>query len=423
MKTRFAFLLILIPLFLTAQEKEPLVINGSVVEFDGQKPVEGAVCFLKNNEFIGNVTDRNGRFTIVVPRTLSSDTLVISNIGYSQILMTLNGIGNDTTIFVLHRRSIMLDDVLVEAEGDKLGAMVLRAYANFPKNCPDRIHQLKGLYRKLSTEQNAYTHLEEAVMTVQDYAYKKERSLIKVKLDAYRQTEDLGNIDTVSTKVYARIRERAAAKTKYNYYNAFYDLYKSNHIRAYKIQGSYFNYTSLKENIDRFYSYDLMNVEVIKNDTIYQIAFSDLGGINNTRPSGNTYLKINSSNNAIVEYQVSNGSKGDLFYQAKVIFKEVENRYYPHFIKVIKKRMINRDYNDGEYDISTFWFDEIVTHGVDKIRPKNVLSKQYHSQYKNEAYSYGFWSHTEFLKNHPLEEVVRGSLEFEKPLEDQLKSR
>jgi hypothetical protein len=57
----------------------------------------------------------------------------------------------------------------------------------------------------------------------------------------------------------------------------------------------------LKENIDRFYAFDLMNVEVIKNDTIYQIAFSDLGAINNTRPLGNTYLKINSSNNAIVE--------------------------------------------------------------------------------------------------------------------------
>ncbi|MFT7034158.1 MAG: hypothetical protein ACJA2S_002668 [Cyclobacteriaceae bacterium] len=57
----------------------------------------------------------------------------------------------------------------------------------------------------------------------------------------------------------------------------------------------------MKENIDRFYAFDLMNVEVIKNDTIYQIAFSDLGAINNTRPLGNTYLKINSSNNAIVE--------------------------------------------------------------------------------------------------------------------------
>jgi hypothetical protein len=298
MKTRFAFLLI--PLFLTAQEKEPLVINGFVVEFDGQKPVKGAVCFLKNNEFIGDVTDRNGQFTIIIQRTLSSDTLVISNIGYAQILKPLNDI-NDTTNFVLHTKSIMLDDVLVEAEGDKLGAMVLRAYANFPKNCPNKIHQLKGLYRKLSVEQNAYTHLEEALVTVQDYAYKKDHSLIKLSLDGYRQTEDLGNIDTVSTKVYARIRERTATKTKYNYYNAFYDLYKSNHIRAYKIQGSHFNYTSLKENIDRFYAFDLMNVEVIKNDTIYQIAFSDLGAINNTRPLGNTYLKINSSNNAIVE--------------------------------------------------------------------------------------------------------------------------
>src|SRR5690606_15275350 len=69
----------------------------------------------------------------------------------------------------------------------------------------------------------------------------------------------------------------------------------------------------------------LVGSELIASDTIYHIAFSY-----RDPPDGSSYLKINSRNHAIIEFQISiqNGE-----HQVFTKFQEYGGHYYPEIIR------------------------------------------------------------------------------------------
>lgn len=416
---RLIILLVLVSIRpLLAQKSNFVDIKAFVLEKKSKKPIPGAVCYLKNNEHIGNLTDAKGCFTFKFPKELTYDSLVISFLGYKRLNTPLRllKLKDDTLFFKLERNTIILDDLVIEAKRFDLKRLVLKAVENIPKNFPDKPHLLNGLYRKVSTQDNQYTHLEEAAISVQDDNYKKPTTSAKIQVHAFRESKDWGNMDSITLKVVSKIQEKASDRWGITT-NPLNKLYESNYIRFFNRADTYFNLQTLNKYIDEHYLFELMDISTINGDTIYQIAFSE-GGYP-PPPSGRTYMKINAEDFAIVEFQITSSRNGSLIHQVLMKYQKIAGRYYPKFFRVTAPRLINQDMEDGEYNIATYWFDEVKVKDFEKIKQKHVNDPFDSEWHKNLVGDPGFWHTYEMLIRYPLEQGIRTSLEIHQPLEVQ----
>jgi hypothetical protein len=123
---------------------------------------------------------------------------------------------------------------------------------------------------------------------------------------------------------------------------------------------------------------------------------------------------------AIVEFQFSRGYKdGRLISETHVKFEKKQGRYYPVYIRTTIPRNVNREWDYDQYDIYSFWFDEILTDNFQKIRSGDIVDPKNPKCHKQKSYDPEFWLNTPLLNNHPLDSAVIIDLEMHEPLVDQ----
>jgi hypothetical protein len=422
MRNLVFLLLISVNYNVSAQQTKLISIQGIVKSAYDDQPIDYAVCFLKNNEFIGDVTDSTGFFTMIIPDNLSYDSIEISSLGYEKLIVPYQSLDKqkDTTVFFLKRKMIILDEIIVREEGYDLKNMVFAAIEKIQDNYPKNRHQLEGLYRKVTTEGNLYTYLEEASVTIEDQGYSDYLKPPKIKINALRMSKDYGRLDSLMLHLTEATSQKAAENFAISQ-NPLYRVLDSNYLHLFLKEHTRFNYETFSKYLGNTSRYKLMDVIITAKDTIYQIAFND--GPLPQPPSGNTYLKINVSDLAIVEYQVTSSFSDDyILHQVFVKFKkEKDGRYYPCFIKTIQPRLINREIDDGEYDIETYWFHEVKTKDLKKIKSKESINRFDVNSYKRKYYNPGFWKNMDSTGQYTLDKGVRSSLEKHQSLEEQFK--
>ena len=410
-----------LPLCIQAQTIRKISISGIV---NAGSPIDAADCFLKNNQHLGTLTDSLGYFHFKFPQTFLYDTLIISALGFEQQEVALSSIdlSQDTVYFYLEQQSIVLNEVLIESEGYNLKKLVLRAVANIPRNYPNERHQMKGLYRKVSTAGAGYTHLQEAAITVEDHGYKMSTSLTNIQTEFFRETNDWGDVDSLHVAVSRKISERISQHLN-TVVNPLMRLYESNFIRHYNKEDTWFDLKSMKKYIHDYYTFELMDVSVLSGDTIYQIALATT--VTPPPPkhvSGRSYLEINLSDFAIVEMQFTLGVPFQSIMSLKQVkFQKQHGRYYPSYIRSMTGRNINRNFEDDEYDIHTFWFDDVRVGKFKKIKSAEADDPYDARSHKRNTESLHFWDSTALIKRYPLEEGIRRDLEKYQPLDEQFR--
>ncbi len=400
--------------FIKAQEREILQIKGIVTD-DVNQPIKGVHCYLKNNDHFGSVTDTLGFFQIAASGSTTYDTLVLSTIGYErkEIPLVLINQGTDTATFQLKQQSIFLEEISVETEGYDLKSLFIRALAQIRKNYPNKKHQLKGLYRSVSTEGKQYTKLEEATITIDDYSYKKSDEYVRMSTQHYRESKDWGNVDTFYVKTMNKVHDKMSERLG-NHSNWLF--------RTYTRGPSARNLESMLEYIDS-YRFELMDIEVINGDTIYQIAIRWSPNHPIPRPDGRNYVKINLSDFAIIEEQRTQGFTNiPIFWQRYIRYQKVGDRYYPKMIKETNVRFINQGHEDEEYDIRTIWFDEVRVNKYKKIKFKDAIDLSKGYSYKKDDLDTTFWENTPLIEKYPLNPAVKEDLEKHESLYIQFKS-
>lgn len=402
-----------------AQSLQQLSVSGIVLS---QAPVEAADCYLKNNEHVGTLTNTAGYFHLSFPKSMLYDTLVILAMGFERKevpLASLN-LDQDTVLFNLEQQSILLKEVLIESTGLNLKEMVLKAVANVPINYPSKRHQLRGLYRKVSTKGTQFTHLEEAVIALEDDGYQKPPALVKIKTEHYRQSKDWGEVDssyiTMTNKMGKAIAKQLDIST-----NPLNKLYEGNLIRHYNKENAWFNFNVLRKTVDDRFTFELTDISVDNGDTLYRVAFA----ANPVAPapdhvSGRNYLIINASDLAIVEMQFTLGfDDAPLISQNHVRYHKKEGKYYPKYIRNIQHRHINRNIDDDEYDIRTFWFDDVRLKGIQRIKSSEANDPNDSRSHERNFANSDFWDSTSLIQKHPLEESVKEDLQRHEPLDVQ----
>ena len=310
---------------------------------------------MEQHTHIGAISDASGRFNLKIPVEFTEDSLSISFIGFRPVKLAVQQLKSEQ-IIGLEPYAIVLKEVIIKDQEVKLRNIFLQAAEHIPDNYPNRLHQLEGLYRSLSTERDQYTRVHEAMIILQDKSYKSMPENIQIQVTASRETRDYGNIDEKTVSTNKKVQEKIANEWKASVH-PIYRLYESNFLRISTKEHTHFHLSTLRKYLESGYRFDLMDIETIDGDTIYQIAFTS-GPPNGVHlPSGKSYVKVNLSNYAIEEYQITSGVKNMILHQVHVKFNEFNGRYYPRFIQVTQPRFINQEMNDGEFEISTLWFD------------------------------------------------------------------
>ncbi|WPR76908.1 carboxypeptidase-like regulatory domain-containing protein [Algoriphagus sp. NG3] len=404
--------------FVKAQNQKANSISGVIIDREDSAPVPFAYLYLKNYPDFSTLADEQGEFMFYFPSQFMDEMLVVSRIGYEKKEVSISSLSATANKLSLQRQLLLLNEVTVMPEGNSIEEMISKAIDNIPKNYPDKRHQLRGFYRKVSTNYEEFTKLVEAAVLVEDVSYKKDGLSLRIKLESLRQSDELGEVDSSMSSLKQRLRDQIKASgSTIGPLNEIIETYQHNN----GFRGdAYHSKSWFGKDGDRFMGIPelptyrrFMGEEIVGNDTIYQIAFSS-----KDPPNGNSYLKINSRNYAIVEYQFRLAS-GEFEYFAK--FREVDGVYYPEMLRNKELRLINRDVGAHQMDISTFWFDMPMTEDLKKIRAKDALGRDEEVVSNKYELDSSFWKGYDFIKKYPLDSAVIRSLEKEKSLEQQFK--
>jgi hypothetical protein len=393
-----------------------VIVEGQVLDNETNAPLEGAACIFKMHQHIGGITDKEGKFRIRIPDGMSKDILTFSFLGFQPQSFALQEINLSEKLYVrLNRASILLNEVTVIDNSIAMKKMFMDAVKKIPNNYPSQPHLLQGFYRKISTEGSSFTHLFEAAVAIEDYDYKKPVGSIKIEVITYRETPDRGKVDSIQLKVNQAVRQNAAAQWKIAA-NPLYRTYEGNFLRLFKNQNNTFNLNTLLSLIDKHYEFKMVGYEIVNNDTICHLAFSE--GVVPQDPSGRNYFKINLTDNAITEFQFTHGLPDRITYKSTVRFQKYQGRYYPEYIRITQPRFINRENEFSEYDIETYWFDQVEINDFKKIQTKKT-SDRLKQHPTATTYNPEFWEKYTPLTMHPLEANILQVLETNGPLEQQ----
>ncbi len=395
---------------LSAQEVGSIELKGRLLEKGSNAPIGNAACLIKNFNHLGAFSADDGTFSLNVPKELVNDTLIIRHLGFGTVSLPVRyGIDGEFGSIFMEAEPMQLQEIVIRDPGERLKALFVGAVSSIPDNFPRQPHSLTGLYRKVSTEGRLYTQLVEAAVTVQDHSYKTDTDRIIIQESLRRETVDHGDVDSLIVSALLAGASDAVARQWSVPLNPIYRLYESNYIRTFRRASNMFNISNLKRYVDDHYRFKLMNVSIEGVDSVYQVAFSE--GVVPREPTGENYFKINSSDLAITEFQLTHGWHGRLNHQVQVRFRKYGDSYYPYFIKTVQPRYINRNEDDQEFDIETLWFEPPQTDNYDRIKKRQALDRFNPSRTDKGLYDSAFWRTFDLLKEHPLPPETIKSLE------------
>lgn len=106
----------LLALFLfVLNAKTQTTIRGVVMDYETKEFLPGANIFLQSDWSIGTTTDAQGKFQLQISKSLDTDTLIISYIGYQEKSIPVNGNSNQTLEIRLTPFAQLLEESVVTA--------------------------------------------------------------------------------------------------------------------------------------------------------------------------------------------------------------------------------------------------------------------------------------------------------------------
>lgn len=202
-------LVAMLSVILAAANVEPLSAQNT--SDDSYITVSGTVCDRQTNNRlesvsisaqgtdIGTVTNADGFFTLKVPKSLNVRSLTVSNIGYTNQVIPLNGSDISNVRIVMVPNAIMLQEVVVL--GGDATRLVQEAVYKIGDNYPAVPNLLTGFYRETIQKRRRYIDISEAVINVSKSSYTRDTRLDRVKLFKGRRLLSQRTKDTLTVKL------------------------------------------------------------------------------------------------------------------------------------------------------------------------------------------------------------------------------
>jgi len=175
-------------------------IKNKIVDFATLVPLENASIYVQNTT-IGTISNKDGKFVLIVPEEVEKDTLIISSIGYKSFKTAISDFDNTIEIY-LEEDIASLDEVLLVAETRPTtgNEIVLKAIDKLKLNLPDSSYIQKGFLRHKERNTKEFKWLIESAITLYDSSYQTKASdHLKINVDEMRKSYDLREVDSLFT--------------------------------------------------------------------------------------------------------------------------------------------------------------------------------------------------------------------------------
>lgn len=137
-------------------------LSGKILDRRKENPIPFASVSLKGKP-IGTITNADGEFLLKLHPDFINDTLILSNMGYAQVIIQANRL-LDEDIFLMDPISIRIREVKVTATSpakllENIRANIQNNYSEYPK-------LMEAFYRESVKQDGSYINVSEAVVEI-----------------------------------------------------------------------------------------------------------------------------------------------------------------------------------------------------------------------------------------------------------------
>ncbi len=172
-------------------------IEGIVADSETGKALPFASFVIKNSCF-GGITNRQGTFTIKIPKPFLNDTLVFSFIGYYNKVLPINKATGKLNV-KLEQGIVSLQEVVIRsAEPTKL---LEKARSRFRENYNTKPCNFEAFYREAIKRNNRYMIYSEALINGYKPSFLLKYKKNKIQIEKSRKFVDIQSTDTFLVKL------------------------------------------------------------------------------------------------------------------------------------------------------------------------------------------------------------------------------
>jgi hypothetical protein len=395
MPFRLLFALFLLSFPVVAQ----ITVSGRVVDKESREPLPFATVGVKGQS-VYTITNLNGEFDFHIPERYHQEMLVISMLGYKNIVAPIWSLDAGPFTFEMLRSTTVLQEVVVSevlTGGDVLRSALARIEDNFPM----KPFLMDGFYRDVKKVAGVHISLLEAAVRIYDENYEEPRN-------KFRLREHVKLLE---------VRRSLGYENKYTTFfdqdNLLEDLLLHNNIRYRQIDAQEALFRNVVREEDSYY--DDHEIFVLSGKQGY-------------------YLKIfvRKDNFAIVRLEYENRASDEVLQKKrdlvsrfggikKVIeFREFNGKMYLNYMTMTS--VVNwHDVKSGKFKFSTELIQQLMINHVESESPARIGAtermRNYGLQYQHQAYNKKFWDQYNVIKQTPLDSLIVHDLEKVAPLQ------
>ncbi len=172
-------------------------LTGKILETKKSNPIKYATVSVFGKP-IGTITNQDGDFLLKVHPENISDTVIISCMGYKQLILPANKI-LDEDIFMMSPISIKIREVKVTATTPH--ELLKNIRDNFSKNYSNNNKLMTAFYRETVKQDNNYINVSEAVLEVLKASYSSNMRNDLVRLIKGRKSPDVQPFKWINFKL------------------------------------------------------------------------------------------------------------------------------------------------------------------------------------------------------------------------------
>ncbi|WP_027880088.1 carboxypeptidase-like regulatory domain-containing protein [Mesoflavibacter zeaxanthinifaciens] len=192
------FLLLATFFFSVSYSQNLMEYKGVVLDQNNKKELALADVSLTNSN-ISTITNKEGEFSIKVPKNQLNESLIISFLGYKQQKVKLSEIDNDNAKIYLAPAATILASVDIVRPKDAYD-LVKKTLSLKGENYLTENAYMTGFYRESIKKRNRNASLAEAIVSIEKQPYTNYKS-DKITLIKSRKQTNYNRLDTLALKL------------------------------------------------------------------------------------------------------------------------------------------------------------------------------------------------------------------------------
>lgn len=377
------------------------VYHGRLIDNSNHERISYASVFVQGQN-VSTITNNRGEFVIKIEKNSGAKNLVISHLGYKNLVVSLSEMTHKTNNLYMQPVAVTLSQVFIRP--GPVDEIIRKVIENEQKNYSLQANQMKGFYRESIKKRNSYVSLAEAVVNIYKAPY-RGLSDDQVRVVIGRMGSNVKKMDTLLFKL------QGGPATA-----LLLDIIKN-------------PYVLLSPEMINQYHFSLENEVKIDNNVFYVVKFRPINKVGTPSYSGVLYVEVGSYALAYADFKMNMNNPEEaalLFIQKKpagvrvtplsahyiVKYKEQNGKWYFNYAKgdaTFKVKWKKRLFASTYSTIFEMAITDRSTNDVTKFKPRerfkmNEIFTESMGAFANENY----WGKYNIIQpNQSIESAIR----------------